>query len=126
MALALAAMGEDKLAVAWRLSPERPYSDALSRWAARAVLSRADLEHGLRSVLRHLRLVSMDPVRMTAHAPGALTRQLALVTRELVRMQPPPVLLEELEALGMRLRSPAAPHADPSLEPWGHLRRRRH
>jgi hypothetical protein len=117
VALALVAMGEDELAVAWRLSPERPYSDALSRWAARAVLSRGDMEHGLRALLRHLRLVSVDPLRSRAHAPGALTRQLALVTRELVRMQPPTLLLEELEALGMRLRSAAAPQPDPFLEP---------
>ena len=116
VALGLAAMGEDALAVAWRLSSERPYSDALSQWAARAVLSRRDMEHGVRAILRHLRLVYAEPVRTKAHSPGVLTRQLALITRELARMQPPALILEELEALGMRLRSTTTPHRDLFLE----------
>ncbi len=116
IALGFAAMGEDELAVAWRLSPERPYSEALARWAARALLSRRDMEHGVRAVLRHLRLVSMEPLRAKAHASGALARQLALVTRELVRMQPPASILGEVEMLGTRLRSAADSDRGPFLE----------
>jgi hypothetical protein len=116
VALGLTAMGEDGLAVAWCLSPERPYSDAFSRWAARALLSRPDMEHGVRVVLRHLRLVSAEPLRRTAHAAGSFGRQLALVARELIRMQPPIAILEELEALEARLRLATDPKHGPVLE----------
>jgi hypothetical protein len=108
LALSLVAMGEDDLAVAWRVGPLRPLSECLGRWAARALLSRADLEHAVRGLLRHVRLLSVDPSRAKAHAPGALARQIALVARELIRMQPPAAILEELAALSERLRSVAA------------------
>ena len=116
VALGLAAIGEDNLAVAWRLSVSRPFSDRLGRWAARALLSRPDVEHSVRAVLRHVRLVSAEPPRARSHAPGSLARQLSLVARELMRMQPPSPVREELEAFGERLRAAATPVPGPALE----------
>jgi hypothetical protein len=107
VALGLATMGEDDLAVAWRLSPLRPYSERFARWAARALLSRGDVEHAVRALLRHLRLVSVDPPRAKAHAPGALVRHMTLVARDLLRMDPPEGVLEELQGFSQRLQSAA-------------------
>jgi hypothetical protein len=116
VALGLAAMGEDALGVAWRLSPARPFSEDLSRWAARALLARPDLEHGVRVVLRHLRLLCAEAPSQKAHAPGALGRHLALIARELIRMEPPAALLRELEAVAARLRRAAGPGQERVLE----------
>jgi hypothetical protein len=116
VALGLTAIGEDDLAVAWLLTSPRPFSESLARWAARALLSRPDLEHAVRAVLRHVRLMSSDRPRARPHASGALARQLALVTRELLRMTPPAAVREELQALGERLRSAAGPGRAPDLE----------
>jgi hypothetical protein len=117
VAMGLVAMGEDDLAIAWRLSPLRPYSECFARWAAQAILSRRDMEHALRALLRHIRLVSADAKRSKAHAQGALARQMSLFVRELARIQPPPApVLEELGALGERLRSTAAPGCGHDLD----------
>jgi hypothetical protein len=116
VALGLMATGEDALAIAWRLSPQRPFSERLARWAARVLLFRPELEHAMRAVLRHLRLVSTDPSRAKAHAPGALARHLALLVRELKRLQPPPAVFEELETLAAKLRAATSPLHAPSLE----------
>jgi hypothetical protein len=113
ISLALSATGEDALAVAWRQSSLRPYSDRLGRWAAQAILSRQDMEHAVRAVLRHLRLTSTDPSRTTTHARGALARHLALVCRELIRMGPPDDVREELEVLDEALRKAADPGPNP-------------
>jgi hypothetical protein len=88
VALVLTAMGEDGVADAWCLRRERPYSQALAEWAVGALLARQDLEHATRSIARHARLVAIAPARATAHAPGALARQLGLVVRELMRSAP--------------------------------------
>jgi hypothetical protein len=102
-ALELAAIGEDDLAVSWRLRPGRPYTDRLARWAVRTLLVRPDLENAVRAVIRHIRLAAMEPVRTHAHAPGALARQLLLVARLLERANAPPPVREELGALGLKL-----------------------
>jgi hypothetical protein len=88
LSLCLTAMGEDEVAAVWCARRERFYSQDLARWAVRALLGRADLEHGLRAVVRHARLVAIAPSRARAHAPGALARQLGLLLRELLRDAP--------------------------------------
>ncbi len=95
IALELTAMGESELGVAWSAGP-RPYSARLGRWATRALLSRPDLEHSVRSLLRHARLVAAEPAQSGGHAPGALVRLLGLLARELTRAKPPARVLEEL------------------------------
>jgi hypothetical protein len=116
VALGLAAIGEDDLVVAWLLSAVRPYSEGFGRWAARAVLSRKDMEHSVRALLRHVRLMSVDPPRAMAHAPGVLARQISLVARELTRIASPAAIREELRALGERLRSAASPGCGEDLD----------
>jgi hypothetical protein len=105
-ALALTAMGEDEAASAWSLREERPYSTELSRWAVAALLARPDMEHAVRGIARHARLVAIAPTRAKAHAPGALARQLGLVVRELMRNAPAGVRAELGGALdGLRRAS---------------------
>jgi hypothetical protein len=84
VSLVLTAIGEVSAAEAWcSLAEGRPYSSALGLWASRTLLRRADLEHALRAIARHARLVALAPSRAAAHPRGALARQLALVLREL-------------------------------------------
>ncbi|HEY6460884.1 MAG TPA: S8/S53 family peptidase, partial [Polyangiaceae bacterium] len=90
-ALALVAIGEDAAACAWLASAERPYSRRFASWAARTLLRRSDLDHSVRVLARHARLVANHPLRAQAHAPGALTRQLGLVLRELSSVRPVPL-----------------------------------
>jgi hypothetical protein len=116
VALALMAIGEDQMAVAWRLGPSRPISERLGRWAVCALLSSPELEHALRAMVRHVRLTSADPPRAREHAPGALARQLSVLARELGRMGPPAAVLEEIEALGDELRARAAAGAGDDLD----------
>ena len=75
-ALALTAMGDDAVAAAWCTRGERLYSRDVARWATHALLVRGDLDHAVRSVVRHARLLSTAPVRARVHAAGALSRQL--------------------------------------------------
>jgi hypothetical protein len=97
-ALELVAMGEEELATTWCVRPARPYSARLARWAVRALLARPDLEHSVRVVLRHARLVATEPSRARAHAPGALARQLCVTVRELASsVRPRRLVREELE-----------------------------
>ncbi len=89
VALELVAMGEIGAARAWlraRRGDERAssaYGRSLGCWVVRALLSDTSLEHALRTVLRHLRLLAADPRRATQHPEGALARQLALFVRQL-------------------------------------------
>jgi hypothetical protein len=102
IALELASIGEDDVAVAWAVSASKPYSRRAARWAVRALLRRPDLEHALRVVLRHARLVSPEPSRARAHSAGSLARQVSLLLRELSRSAPAGVreeLQTQLEAL---------------------------
>ncbi len=115
LALELSAMGHDDLAKSW-CTRRRPYSRASARWAVRAILARPDLEHGLRIVLRHVRLVSAAPSRDAAHARGAMARQLAVVLRELSRMHPPPRVRVEVARALDRLTSAASGSAHAALE----------
>jgi hypothetical protein len=98
-ALSLVAVGEDDLAAAWCRRDSRPYSAELARWTAKALVARRDLQHGVRAVVRHLRLVARSPSRAAAHAPGALARQLGLLVRELSRAAEPGTVRDELEGL---------------------------
>jgi hypothetical protein len=95
LALELTAMGEGELGAAWSVT-RRPYSRRLARWATRALLSRPDLEHAVRALLRHARLVAAEPARSSGHAPGALLRQVGLLVGEFLRARPPRRVHEEL------------------------------
>ncbi len=96
-ALALLAMGEEEAARGWSTCAKRPYSADLSGWAVRTLLSRPDIEHAVRAVLRHARLIAARPSRARTQTPGALARQLALLARSLLAAQTaPPKVREEL------------------------------
>jgi hypothetical protein len=103
-ALELTAMGEQELGAAWCTQSQRPYSKRLGRWATRALLSRPDLEHSVRSLLRHARLVAAEPSRSSDHVPGALARLLGVVLRELIRARPPRRVHEELKRASNAVR----------------------
>lgn len=100
---ALLAMGEDAAATAFADAPEA-YPARLGRWLVRALLADREAAHGLRIVLRHLRLVSGDPARAQAHGEGAVLRPLQLLLRRLAqrRPRPGPATRAALEALGDR------------------------
>lgn len=104
IAMQLVAMGEDERAIAWCVDGARPYSKSVGRWASQALLSRPDLEHSVRAVLRHVRLIAGGPPRRRAHAPGALARHLLLIVRELQRMPGPHDACQELVQIAEKLR----------------------
>jgi hypothetical protein len=106
VALALAAIGEPGIAAAWCSQSDRPYSEKTARWIARALLGRPDLDHALRTVVRHVRLLAAKPSRSRAHAPGGLARQLGTLARELLRMRPPSVVARELSQIATLLADP--------------------
>lgn len=117
VALGLSALGEDEQATAWGLRLRHPYSPRLGRWAVRALLARPDIEHALRVVLRHARLVSSEHDRAAAHASGAVVRHLSTIVRELARSRrAPPLVAEELrraiDALQTASGAPIAVEAD--------------
>jgi len=91
LALELVAMGEDEAASAWCVGDVRPYSVRLARWAVRAILSRPDVEHAARVVLRHGRLIASRSARATAHGRGALALRVAFIVRELAAAPSTPV-----------------------------------
>jgi hypothetical protein len=103
VALALVAIGETGLAAAWCSRADRPYSAVAGRWIARALLSRPDLDHGLRTAARHVRLLAAKPSRARSHTQGALARQVATLLRELLRMRPPPLVAHELSGIATTL-----------------------
>lgn len=80
------------------------YTDALARWAARAILRDQELSHAFCALARTFRLASRRPDRTLEQPPGHLIRQLALVVRLLLRRGVPPVFAHELEAIEVRLR----------------------
>jgi subtilase family protein len=118
VALELVSMGEDAAAIAWcdaRRSDTRvrkAYTRKLARWAVRALLADATAEHDLRVVLRHLRLVAMQPRRAAAHAPGAIARHVTLLLRTLARdggsPRPSRIVRGELEVLERVARAATA------------------
>jgi hypothetical protein len=103
LALAIAAIGEARAAVGWCKHEGRPYSKRCARWVVRVLLARPDLEHGVRALARHLRLLAAKPSRASGHAPEALVRQLGTFARELSRLRPPRSVRSELEHLGRQL-----------------------
>jgi hypothetical protein len=109
IALALVAIGEIDVAVGWCTRAKRPYSRRAARWGTRALLGRPDLEHALRSLARHLRLIAAKPSRARSHAPEALARQLGTLTRELSLLRCPPSVRQELERLGRALAESSTP-----------------
>ncbi len=108
VALSLVAIGELEVAVGWCAHARPPYSRRAARWAARALLSRPDLEHGLRALARHVRLLAAKPSRARGHAPEALARQLGALTRELARQRPPPSVRLEIDRLVRAFSSASA------------------
>jgi hypothetical protein len=92
-ALALTAMGEDDAARVWCTRAAQRYSPGLGRWAASVILGRPDLEHAVRVLLRHARLIAADPSRERGHTPEATARQLALLLRAVARARKIPARL---------------------------------
>ncbi|MGH7297080.1 MAG: S8 family serine peptidase, partial [Polyangiaceae bacterium] len=118
LAMALHAIGEDDAARRWLLRAGCPYSPELARWTVRALLARPDLEHAVRVVARHGRLVAGCPARAGSHGAGAVARQLGVVARELlVECDPPPAVRAELAALvAVLLRASDSSAADPTFD----------
>jgi hypothetical protein len=91
VALELVAMGETGAARAWLEARHRDvdaagaYSGSLACWAVKALLGDHALEHALRVVLRHVRLLAADRRRADAHPSGGVSRQIALLLRTLDR-----------------------------------------
>jgi hypothetical protein len=81
------------------------YSQALGRWAARAILADRELLHAVCVLARGLRLAARRPDRALEQPPGFLLRQLCIVLRLLVRRGPPPNLVHELDAAESALRA---------------------
>jgi hypothetical protein len=125
----LLAMGEDGAARAWadarRADPviAAAYSPRLGHFVARALLSDPELGHGLRALIRHVRLVAHRPGRAPAHGDGAFTRQIRVLIRTLSqrRPRPPPRIREELAALDARLGAPPDPGTTGALRLDGAL-----
>jgi hypothetical protein len=115
IALELVAMGHDDLAVAW-CRRRRPYSRRAARWAVRRLLTRPDLAHGVRILLRHVRLVAAAPSRGAAHARGAWVRELAIVLRELWRASPPAAVRDELARMLDHLTDAASVEGHAAME----------
>lgn len=80
-----------------------PYSRRLGRWLVRALLLEAGASHAARGIARHLRLVAASDDRRTAHAEGALVRQLELLIRRLRVRRQTPSIAAELEVLHAHL-----------------------
>jgi len=106
VAMALAAIGESDLATAWCARPAKPYTPRTGQWIARSLLARPDLDHVLRTVARHVRLLAAKPSRARSHAPGGLARQLGTLARELLWMRPPPFVAHELTRIAAVLADP--------------------
>jgi len=94
-ALELTAIGEGQAARIWCMRATRYYSPALGRWGVSVLLGRPDLEHAVRVVLRHARLLAADRSRERGHAPEATARQLGLLLREVARARKVPAFLRE-------------------------------
>jgi hypothetical protein len=116
---ALLEMGETSAALAAfdLLSLSPPYSRRAGRWLARQMVARGRLSHGLKVVLRHLRLVAADPRRARAHATGSLGRQIVLLLQAIgVPERAPRSVARELAELSQRLAEPAL--LDAAAELW--------
>jgi hypothetical protein len=119
-AAALAAIGEDTAAERWLAgAARRAYSRALARWVARRMLDDSRIDHALRVVARHARLVSSEPTRHGVHGAGALGRQLAVVVRLLAaaaeRGHAPRSVQHELARLDALVRAPESAALDDRL-----------
>jgi hypothetical protein len=93
-------MGELVAARTWAASPEslRARSPRLARWVVRALLADPGSRWALDVLLRHLRLVSVDPERARAHGDGVLVARAAQLLGRLVRRSSsaPPSIRAEL------------------------------
>jgi hypothetical protein len=109
-AQALIRLGERRAAGAYlefrrRDDVKLAYSEALGRWAARAILADRELLHGFCVLGRALRLAARRPDRSLEQPAGHLLRQLCIVLRLLVRRGPPPSLVHELDAIESTVRA---------------------
>jgi hypothetical protein len=126
VALELVAMGEVAAARGWVTARKgdadlvSAYSQSLGCWMVRALLADHSLEHALRTLLRHLRLLASEPRRVEAHPVGVLGRPIALLLRKLESCEPAPTRVQrrDLRALAEAAResTTAAPDARPALE----------
>jgi hypothetical protein len=90
LSAALLAMGEEASArgVALALDELVAPLPELLRWAAARCLADPRLEHAVRAIARHLRLVTRAAQRHEAHGVGSLARQLVVVIDWLARTAP--------------------------------------
>jgi hypothetical protein len=107
---ALLAMGEDAAARAFadarRVQRDlaRAYSRRLGRWLVRALLANREASHTLRTILRHLRLISGDDAKSRAHGEGAVVRRFRILLRRLpAHPRPAAALRAELARIEQRL-----------------------
>lgn len=87
LAAALLAIGDEAAARAVALALDElaePPAELL-RWAAARALAEPHLEHAIKAIARHLRLVAGSPRRHEAHGAGSLVRQLVVVADWLAR-----------------------------------------
>ena len=93
---ALVAIGEERAAFSFvsMRSADGPirtaYTRTLARSLARAMVTDATLSHGVRSLVRHLRVVAAHPERQRAHGSASLVRQIAIVLRSAWESQATP------------------------------------
>lgn len=113
------AAAERYLTLRERAESKALYSDALSRWAARALLRDRELSHAFSVLARAVRLYCWHPDRADEQPPGHLLRQLCVAIRLLTRRGAPPSIVHELEDLegGLRelLASPRAQETEARL-----------
>jgi hypothetical protein len=88
----------------------RPYSDALGRWAARAMIHDATARHAACSVARAMRLLAWSPSR-GRNPHGTFLRHFGILIRLLMRSPVPPELVAELREIDERIRATLADNA---------------
>lgn len=108
VAWALVRIGETEAARAYgRLRRHEPavraaYSNELARWLVRAVIASSRMGHAARALVRHARLLSVDPVRRGAVQPGTFLKQVAVLLRSCLDgsalLEPEATLREEIGA----------------------------
>lgn len=101
LALAWTEIGEDAAAREWSRRPSL-VSPELARWTVCVALDDPSIDHRLKTLARHLRLVAASSQRVEAHGVPSLARQVALLCREL-KERAPAHLAAELDALVQRL-----------------------
>lgn len=124
----LVSMGEERAALRWAKvrdghTDSRPSARDLCTWAARVALADAGFRHSVATLLRHLRLLALQPERLRDQSPGALLRCVAMLLRDLPRSRHAPATEEavrsELETVDGWVRDAMLdPARTASVEGW--------